>query len=57
MPREKISFLVDEKGRKKSVVLPIKEYQDLVEDLAALALIAERTGERAKPLASVRISG
>ena len=54
MPREKISFLVDEKGRKKSVVLPIKEYQDLVEDLAALALIAERTGEPAKPWASVK---
>jgi len=54
MPVEKISFLVDEKGRNISVVVPIKEYQALVEDLAGLAVIAERTGEPAKPLALVK---
>ena len=54
MPKEKINYLVDEKGRKKSVVLPITEYQALMEDLAGLALIAERTGESAQPLASVK---
>ena len=54
MPREKIRFLVDEKGRKKSVVLPIKDYQALVEDLADLAVIAERTGDPTQSLDLVR---
>ena len=54
MPREKIRFLVDEKGRKKSVVLPIKDYQALVEDLADMAVIAERNGDPAQSLDLVR---
>ncbi len=54
MAREKIRFLVDENGRKESVVLPVKEYQDLLEDLADLALIAERKAEPAEPLAVVK---
>ncbi len=51
MAGEKIRFLVDENGRKQSVVLPIKEYQDLLEDLA---LIAERRDEPAESLDIVR---
>jgi hypothetical protein len=54
MAREKIRFLVDENGRKKSVVLPLKEYRDLLEDLADLALIAERKVEPAEPLDVVK---
>ena len=54
MPREKIRFVVDEKGRKKSVVLPIKEYQALVEDLADMAVIAERNGDPTQSLDLVR---
>ncbi len=54
MPREKIRFLVDEKGRKKSVVLPIKDYQALLEDLADMAVIAERNGDPTQSLDLVR---
>mgnify|MGYP000495288276 CR=1 FL=1 len=54
MPREKIRFLVDEKGRKKSVVLPIKDYQALVEDLVDMAVIAERNGDPTQSLDLVR---
>ena len=54
MAREKIRFLVDENGRKKSVVLPLREYQDLLEDLADLAVIAERKAEPAEPLGAVK---
>lgn len=54
MPREKIRFLVDEEGRKKSVVLPIKDYQALVEDLADMAVIAERNGDPTQSLDLVR---
>jgi hypothetical protein len=54
MAREKIRFLVDDRGRKQSVVLPIKEYQELLEDLVDLALIAERKNELAEPLEVVK---
>jgi len=36
------------------VVLPIKQYQQLLEDLADLVVIAERRGEPAEPLDVVR---
>jgi len=55
MAREKIRFLVDEKGQKKSVLIPIKEYQALVEDLADLAVIAERKGDPAESLEAVKL--
>ena len=54
MPREKIRYLVDEKSRKKSAVLPIKDYQALVEDLADMAVIAERNGDPTQSLDLVR---
>ena len=47
-------FLVDENGRKKSVVLPIAEYQELLEDLTDLAVIAERKEEPSEPLEPVK---
>ena len=57
MAREKIRFLVDEKGQRKSVLIPIKEYQALVEDLADLAIIAERKDEPAESLDEVKKRG
>lgn len=53
MARQKIRFLVDETGRKTSVVLPIKRYDELIEDLADLAVIAERKDEPAQALEEV----
>ena len=54
MAREKLRFLVDEKGRKKSVVLSLRAYRELLDDLADLALIAERKDEPAEPLDLVK---
>lgn len=54
MAQAKRRFLVDEKGRKRAVVLPIREYQDLLEDLEDLAVIAERREEPAEPLEVVK---
>ena len=54
MAREKIRFLVDDRGRKKSVLLPVKEYEELLEDLSGLALIAERNDQPAEPLQEVK---
>ena len=41
----KVQYLVNEKGKKTAVVLPIKEYEALQEDLHDLAIIAERKDE------------
>jgi len=41
----KEKYIVDEKGRKKAVVIPINEYRELLEDLHDLAVVAERRDE------------
>ncbi len=38
-------YITDADGRRKAVVLPIAEYETLIEDLADLAVLAERRGE------------
>ncbi len=38
-------FVVDRKGKKKAVIIPIKEYRELLEDLHDLAVVAERRDE------------
>jgi len=42
-------YLVNEKGQKKAVIIPIEEYEELLEDLHDLAIVAER---RDKPSVS-----
>ncbi len=54
MAKEKLRFLVDERGRRRSVIVPIKEYRELMEDLADLATFAERKDEPAESLESVK---
>ena len=38
-------YIVDQKGQKTAVVLPLQEYEELLEDLHDLAIIAERRDE------------
>jgi hypothetical protein len=40
-----IQFLTNENGRKTAAVLPIEDYEKLLEDLDDLAVIAERRDE------------
>ena len=54
MARSHPRYLVDESGRKISVVLAINEYRQLMEDLQDLGLIAERKDEPAEPLDEVK---
>lgn len=42
-----VQFLTNEKGDRVSVVLPLAEYEELLEDLEDLARIAERREEPA----------
>ena len=47
-------FLTDEDGRKVAVVLPIQDYEDLMEDVSDLAVVAERRSEPRTALAEVK---
>ena len=40
-----LQFVTDEDGEKRAVILPIEEFQELLEDLADLAVVAERREE------------
>ena len=51
-PREK--FILDKKGKKKGVVLSLRRYRRLMEDLHDLAVVAER--RREKPISFAELS-
>ena len=38
-------YIVDRKGQRAAVVLPVEEYEELLEDLHDLAVIADRRDE------------
>ncbi|GAB4302455.1 MAG: hypothetical protein Kow0096_23970 [Thiohalomonadaceae bacterium] len=38
-------YITDEQGNRVSVVLPVAEYEELLEDVEALAAVAERRDE------------
>jgi hypothetical protein len=46
---EALQYLTDEAGRKTAVVLPITDYEKLLEDLDDLAAIADRREEPTIP--------
>jgi PHD/YefM family antitoxin component YafN of YafNO toxin-antitoxin module len=41
----KAKFVTDENGEKTAVILPIEEFENLLEDLNDLAILAERREE------------
>ncbi len=45
MSKASLKYLVDDSGKKTAVVLPVKEYEDMLEDIHDLAVIAERKDE------------
>lgn len=47
-------YLTDEAGRKVAVVLPVEDYDGLMEDVADLAAVAERRGEPRVSLEEVK---
>jgi hypothetical protein len=47
-------YLVDHTGKKTSVLLPLKEYERLLEDLHDLAMVAERRDEPVVSLEELR---
>jgi hypothetical protein len=47
-------FVVDVNGKKTAVILPLKQYQKLIEDLHDLARVAERRNEEPISLEEMR---
>jgi PHD/YefM family antitoxin component YafN of YafNO toxin-antitoxin module len=47
-------YVVDPQGRKTAVILPLKRYRELMEDLHDLAMVAERRKERAISLEEMK---
>ena len=45
MRRFQEQYGVDEKGQKTAVIIPVEEYEELLEDIHDLAIIAERRDE------------
>jgi len=38
-------YVVDKKGQKTAVIIPVEEYEELLEDIHDVAIIAERRDE------------
>jgi len=56
MQKLKERFITDEKGRKEAVILDVRTYEELLEDLEDLYIIAERKKEPTIPLEQVKRS-
>jgi len=54
MTTEDVQYVVDEKGDRTAVIVPIGEYEELIEDLHDLAIIAERREEPTVSLDELR---
>ena len=48
-------FVVDDTGKRTAVLLPIEEYENLMEDLHDLAIVAERKDEEAISLVEMKM--
>jgi len=52
-PKLNPEYVIDVNGNKKAVILSIEEYEELIEDLQDLAVVAERREEPVIPHADV----
>ena len=46
MAVQQAQYVVDERGNKTAVILPIERYEQMMEDLHDLAVVAERRHEK-----------
>ena len=54
MPTSHAEYITSASGKKKAVILPIREYNRLLEDLHDLAMVAERHEEYPVSLAEMK---
>ena len=50
---ESVQFIIDAEGRKTAVILPIGEYEEMLEDLHLGRVSRESKNERRRPFAQV----
>ena len=50
----KTQYITDDRGDKLAVVIPISDYEELMEDVTDLAAVAERRDEQTVSLAEVK---
>lgn len=55
MQSAKAEYITNSSGRKKAVILPIREYQHLLEDIHDLAVLAERREEYPVSLSEMKL--
>lgn len=46
---QKLEYITDPKGNKRKVILPIKTYTSLLEDLHDLSVVADRKSDKVIP--------
>ena len=51
---KKTEFIYDENGKRKAVIMPIRKYEQLMEDLADLQAIEAVRHEKPIPLSEVK---
>ena len=54
MSTEQTNYITSPSGRKQAVILPIREYERLLEDLHDLSIVAERRDESPVSLAEMK---
>jgi hypothetical protein len=54
MATERERFIVDNKGNKTGVVISVRRYRKLLEDLHDLAIVAERRSEKPVALGEIK---
>jgi PHD/YefM family antitoxin component YafN of YafNO toxin-antitoxin module len=54
MARLEEQYVVDKEGQRRAIILPIEEYEELLEDLHDLAVIAERRDEPVIPFEELK---
>jgi hypothetical protein len=50
----KEQYIIDADGNKTAIVLPIEQYEQLLEDLHDLAIVAERRSEKPVSLSQMK---
>ena len=48
-------YVVDNNGKRTAVILPTKQYEQILEDLHDLAMLAERRDEESISLAEMKV--
>ena len=54
MPNQKVQYVVNEKGERTAVIVSLDEYQEILEDLHDLAVIADRREEPTVPFEELK---